>query len=573
MKKYDLSILIPARNEEFLYKTVEEILTNKRGNTEIIINLDGAWAYPAIPDHPDITIIYNNFSLGQRAGTNQAAKLSRAKYVMKCDAHLAFSEGFDVELLKEMKDDYTMVPRLYNLHVFDWQCDKCGNKWYQSPTPKYCRKEYEDDAKERNPLCDNTKDFTRILVWKPRWHKRTDAMVFDSDLHFQYWGEYRKRPEAQGNVIESFSLLGACWLVTRDKYWELEMCDERHGSWGQQGTEVACKTWLSGGKLVINKKAWYSHLFRTQGGDFAFPYPNPEDQIQKAREYSKDLWRNGRWEKAIHPLSWLVEKFWPVKGWNEADLAALKAMEPKQKSDQPTKGIIYYTDNQLNLKISVAVKKQILKARLPIVSTSLKPTNFGKNIVMETLTRGWYAYFKQILTALENSDADIIYFCEHDWLYHPSHFDFTPPDKRTFYYNWNWWRVRSSDGKAVHYDTQLVPGIVAYRELFLEYYRKIVKLLDEYIASGGTDIGKYAHEIGFEPATHNRIPELSGYQKEKFESAFPIIDIRHDNNLTQSKWTPDQFRSPKNARNWKETEEIEGWGKVKDNFIGLISSI
>ena len=47
----DLSILIPARNEQFLKNTVEDILKNKRGNTEIIVGLDGEWADPPIQDH------------------------------------------------------------------------------------------------------------------------------------------------------------------------------------------------------------------------------------------------------------------------------------------------------------------------------------------------------------------------------------------------------------------------------------------------------------------------------------------------------------------------------------------
>ena len=573
MKQYDLSILIPARNEEYLYKTVQEILEKKRGKTEIIINLDGAWADPPIPDHPDITIIYNNFSLGQRGGTNQACRLSRAKYVMKADAHLAYDEGFDVKLMSEMKDHYTMVPRMYNLHVFEWKCNKCGKRWYQSPTPTYCRKDYEDPKKERNPLCDNTTDFTKEIIWKPRWHKRTDFMRFDNTLHFQYWGDFKNRPEAQPDIAPTMSLVGACWMVTRERYWALNMSDERHGSWGQQGTEVACKTWLSGGELVVNKKTWYAHLFRTQGGDFGFPYPNPGEQIENARRYSRELWFNNKFEGQIHPLSYLLEKFWPVRGWNEEDLAEarMKAEEFYQRTGNKkplTKGLIYYTDNQLNIKISNAVKKQLKKIGLPIVSTSLKPIDFGKNIVLGDMKRGWKAYFKQILTALENSTADIIYFTEHDWLYHPSHFEFTPERKDTFYYNWNWWRVRSSDGKAVHYDTQLLPAIVAYRELFLEYYRKQIKLLEE-----NNWEPDFIYKTGFEPATHNRIPELSGYKKERFDSTFPNIDIRHDNNLTSSKWSQDAFRSPKNAKNWKETEEIPGWGLVKDNFVGLLKSI
>ena len=49
MTNYDLSILIPARNEMFLARTIEDILTNIEGNTEIIAILDGCWADPPIP--------------------------------------------------------------------------------------------------------------------------------------------------------------------------------------------------------------------------------------------------------------------------------------------------------------------------------------------------------------------------------------------------------------------------------------------------------------------------------------------------------------------------------------------
>ena len=71
MKTYDLSILIPARNEQFLACTVEDILANKRGSTEILVGLDGQWAEPGIADHPDVRILYVAQSVGQRAMTNK----------------------------------------------------------------------------------------------------------------------------------------------------------------------------------------------------------------------------------------------------------------------------------------------------------------------------------------------------------------------------------------------------------------------------------------------------------------------------------------------------------------------
>jgi len=42
------------------------------------------------------------------------------------------------------------------------------------------------------------------------------------------------------------------------KVLELEGLDERHGFWGQFGTEISCKSWLSGGRQVVNKKTWFA---------------------------------------------------------------------------------------------------------------------------------------------------------------------------------------------------------------------------------------------------------------------------------------------------------------------------
>src|SRR3990167_7347873 len=105
MSKYDLSILIPSRNEVFLKNTIDDILKNIEGKTEVIAALDGAWASPQIEDDPRVTLIYFPESIGQRAATNQACRLSKAKYVMKIDAHCAFDKGFDVKMMSVMQDD------------------------------------------------------------------------------------------------------------------------------------------------------------------------------------------------------------------------------------------------------------------------------------------------------------------------------------------------------------------------------------------------------------------------------------------------------------------------------------
>lgn len=301
----DLSIIIPARNEIFLEKTINNILENIEADTEIIVILDGYWPEPSIKDHEKVIFIHYTNPIGQRAAINKGVNLSNAKYIMKLDAHCALDKGFDKKLIEIGEYNNTIIPLMYNLHAFDWQCIKCGHRIYQGPKPEKCEK------------CENISEFKIKIVWQPRWNRVTYSWRFDKNMQFQYWLDHRKRPEThRGNFIETLSFVGACWFMNRERYLEIEGLDEKHGFWGQVGTEIACKTWLSGGKLLTYKKTWFSHMFRTRKG-FSFPYHMTVRQVNKARNYSKDLWLNDKWHKAIYPLSWLIDKFAPVPDWHE----------------------------------------------------------------------------------------------------------------------------------------------------------------------------------------------------------------------------------------------------------------
>src|SRR3990167_9034430 len=125
MQEVDLTVLIPARSEEFLGRTIQDILEHIEANTEIIVNLDGYLPNPPLPKDPRVTVIYHPIAVGQRAGTNYCAKIAKGRYVMKSDAHLAFDQGFDrkmLEAFKKLDDNVTMIPAMRNLHVFDWVC-------------------------------------------------------------------------------------------------------------------------------------------------------------------------------------------------------------------------------------------------------------------------------------------------------------------------------------------------------------------------------------------------------------------------------------------------------------------
>ena len=709
MKQYELSILIPARQEMWLAKTVDDILSNIEANTEIIVVLDGAWADPKVINDPRVTIVYHSTSIGQRAATNEACRISSAKYIMKVDAHCAFDKGFDrkmIEAFKEIGDDVTMVPTMRNLHVFNLVCKDCKNSTYQGPTV---------DKHGKNVICQKCNGFNweMEVVWIPKRSPQSNSFCFDSEPHFQYFNELCKRPGYKEEVektglTESMSIQGSCFMVSREKYWELNLCDEAFGSWGSQGIEVAMKMWLSGGRVLANHKTWYAHCFRTQGGTFGFPYPNSGAKIQQAKAFARDLFFNNKWPKQIYPLSWVLDRFWPVRGWDDAarakiteaglvftnlqaeklgvlgvvpvipstvtdhassvtpdggrqevsvaavglpgflgsgpnpteDISSIRnksqvsgitagtvvadmvkdrdiltlstgngdnqpgihkamgtidslvdpdlSISPTKETNpipasssiidddllkdpinglrgdvadskhigdfhdtslspvtRESKGIIFYTDNLLNLKIAGKVQGQLRRIsrdkKIPIVSASLKPMSFGDKNIYLPLTRGYETYFKQIIAALESSTADIIYFCEHDCLYPPEHFDFIPKDKETFYYDHSWFKI-GKDNIAVNWSADQVSGLCCYREIALNWYRQKLAAFE-----------RDSFDRKFEP--------MSGAKSESWRSRVPIIDIRHQGALTKNKWSLDDFRDKSTAKDFQETtiDKIPGW--------------
>jgi len=325
MSNYKLSVCIPARNEEWLARTVQDILEHKSSDTEIIIGCDGYWPDPVIEDHPDVTIIHSVVSLGQRAMTKQCVRIARAPHIMKCDAHVSFAQGFDIEMLKAFEktgDNVVMSPTMRNLWVFNWVCKKCLNETYQGPTPTKCEK------------CENTKEFEKKIYWIAKSNPQSNSFTFDNTFHFQYWKPYTKRMEykealEKDGITETMGLQGSCWMMSKEKYFELDIDSDSYGSWGNMGAQIACSFWLSGGRVLINANTFYAHLFRTSGGDFGFPYKNPGSEVQRTKQYIKDLFFENKYEKQIHPLSWLLEKFAPVPTWHDGDKKILNEIIEK----------------------------------------------------------------------------------------------------------------------------------------------------------------------------------------------------------------------------------------------------
>jgi len=298
-----ISVLIPSRNEFLLAKTIESILEAAEGEIEIIAVLDGCWDKPKVKDDSRVILIHHDEPIGQRKAVNEAARLAKGKYILKTDAHSTFDKGFDLKLAADCEYDWTVIPRMYNLHAFDWVC-KNDHRFYQDKANPH-----------KGNKCPQCGEKLKIeFVWKIRKHKRTDFMHIDSNLKVKYWNSYNKRPESKGKIVDIMNGIGACWFQHRERFLELGGLDEAHGKWGQVGVEVACKAWLSGGRHVVNKNTWFSHMFRTTG-EFSFPYKNPGRDQRKAEKYSRDLWLNNKWPMQKRDFQWLIDKFSPVPTW------------------------------------------------------------------------------------------------------------------------------------------------------------------------------------------------------------------------------------------------------------------
>ena len=289
-----VSVIIPSRNEQpYLEKTVANVLANASGKIEVLVVLDGWLPSPqiVIPDGAGKVIwIHNEEAKGQRASINAAARIARGDYIMKLDAHCAVGKGFDEILVRDCEYDMTMIPAMFNLDVLTWQPKYFGD-W--------------DQASRKGKL-------------NPYMY----IGLKDNNLRACYYGgKERKRIFNEGKtrpVDETMCCMGPAFFLHKKRFWELDGCDEGHGQWGQQGVEVACKAWLSGGRLMTNKNTWFAHFFRgggvPEGHKSGFPYPLSQRAINRARAYSNDLWMNDKWPKQKRKFQWLIDKFNPP-GW------------------------------------------------------------------------------------------------------------------------------------------------------------------------------------------------------------------------------------------------------------------
>lgn len=220
-----VSVIIPARKERYLNKTIEGLKENLKGDYEIIVTLDGEDEKRI----EGVRYIYNKESKGMRTAINQAVEIAKGDYILKLDAHCMIDEEMDVKLVENHKDNWVQIPTRKRLNAKTWELE---------------------DRPDVNYMYLN-KDFMGIV----------------------------NRNQRGGEETETFQ--GSCYFMRRNYFKKLGLLDDVNfaGS-GHEAQEICFKVKADGGKIIRNKKTWYAHarlgrLFSTDR--------------TKSREYIKKL--------------------------------------------------------------------------------------------------------------------------------------------------------------------------------------------------------------------------------------------------------------------------------------------
>ena len=281
MKKApDVSIIIPSRNEKFLDKTVRDILEKAKGNIEVIVVLDGYWPDPSLKKDPRLKFIHFNYPKGMRNAINAGVAIAKGKYIMKSDAHCMFDMGFDTVLSANCDNNWVVIPRRMRLDAEKW-CVQ-GSSKHKLPVDY----EFVSAPGHHDPR-------------GGRWDQRTKERI--------------DKPEYK--IDENMIFQGSCWFTTKKHFDNTigGLSEEGYGTFIREAFEIGLKTWLTGGKVMINKNTWYAHLHK--GSKYGRMYFLNLKEIRRGIVYSDDFWFNNRLKGAKHDLAWLVEKFSPVPSW------------------------------------------------------------------------------------------------------------------------------------------------------------------------------------------------------------------------------------------------------------------
>lgn len=267
-----VSVIIPSRNDRFLNNTIADMLQKAAGDVEVIAVVDGPTEFPLPPEQDRLKLIRLPEPLGMRNGINVGAAAATGEYLMKVDSHCSISEGYDELLQAECEDNWVVIARRNELNE-QWEISDATpcDYWYLS-CPWTSPQEYMRDCR-----------------WITRQRERPDVML-----------------------DETMTISGSMWFMPRVHFEQRikGMNDMEFGPWSGEPQELSGKTWLGGGRVMVNKRVTYAHLRPSHGVErgYHIQWKHALRGLRAATAY----WANDLWPDRIHDFGWWVDHFWPL---------------------------------------------------------------------------------------------------------------------------------------------------------------------------------------------------------------------------------------------------------------------
>lgn len=226
-----VSVIIPAHNEqEWLNRTIQNILTTARGDIEVCVVLNGYdQEVHADTIRHRVKVLRYQENMGERLAMNSAAQMATGTHLLRIDAHCDFSpDGWDV-MMEEVTGEKDITVAV--LTATDKQWKRIPGHWYG-----FCRLLKTADEQGR-------------LGLEAKWQKPNK----DKDIY---------------QMLEpNMAFTGCGFMLRRDFYFQIGGADEDLPKMGAIGEEFAIKAWAAGGKVQTRTDVMIGHIFDTGGYD------------------------------------------------------------------------------------------------------------------------------------------------------------------------------------------------------------------------------------------------------------------------------------------------------------------
>lgn len=300
-----VSVIIPSYNCPYVAITVDRLFERAAGDVEVVVVLDNYIPNPPIRQRPNLIIIHNKEHLGMRASINMGVRYATSNHIMKCDDHCVFGIGYDEILVRDSEPHQIAIPQRYSLDIDTWDRRKRPTAYEYAAYPY----RYLDSQRYG------------IGLYATKWlGEKGDNPINNGVSEF-----YRREIEREHILIDEIMIFhGSCWFMPKVHFTAIGGLEEKlFTTLYQEPQELAFKTWLTGGRVVVNKNTWYAHMHKAKEPKDGKAIPNARGYkldttaMRKTERFGTWYWMNDKCPVTRIPMAKLIEYFWPIPSWPE----------------------------------------------------------------------------------------------------------------------------------------------------------------------------------------------------------------------------------------------------------------